>query len=308
METEFISKEGRSIPMDFSASIISDLHTDFRGYVIAAKDITERKRLEGDLRRYRDHLMELVAERTMDLEQANFALEKRVREVSELKKALLDREGNERRKLGHDLHDGLGQVLTGLAMKSLAHAKSLEGLDGNHQIKAMEIKEVLDQAKTDVRRMARGLSFEDTGERGLVLALEELAVSTEKFFPLQCTFSYEGESFELDPGVAENLYRIAQEAVTNSARHGSPKNIFLRLASKKDSIELVVEDDGTGMPAVDGDGEGLGLRIMSYRAETIGAQLKIASAEGKGTTVKCSVPEVRARAGMAGEGRGVEPA
>ncbi|HEB02107.1 MAG TPA: PAS domain S-box protein [Nitrospirae bacterium] len=156
METEFISKDGRSIPVDFSASIISDLHTDFRDYVIAAKDITERKRLERDLHRYRDHLMELVAERTMDLDHANFALNKRVREVSELKKALLDREGMERRKLGHDLHDGLGQVLTGLAMKSLAHAKSLGRLDGNHQIKAMEIKEVIDQAKTDVRTMARG--------------------------------------------------------------------------------------------------------------------------------------------------------
>jgi len=112
----------------------------------------------------------------------------------------------------------------------------------------------------------------------------------------------------LAPGVAETLSRMAGGAVPPPARHGSPKNIFLRLASEKDSIELVVEDDGTGMPAVDGDGEGLGLRIMSYRAETIGAQLKIASAEGKGTTVKCSVPEVRARAGMASEGRGVEPA
>ncbi|MCK4910350.1 MAG: PAS domain S-box protein [Thermodesulfovibrionales bacterium] len=289
-ETYFIAKDGRRFLMEFSASAIADDHSGFRGLVLAAKDITDRRKMEKDLQLYRDHLAELVKERTGELEAVNMSLEQKVREVSELRGALLEREEMERKRLGHDLHDGLGQVLTGLSMKTLAHAKSVEGVSSSYSEQAMEIKEVIEQAKADVRRLVRVLSFGEAGERGLVMALEELADSTSKFFPVKCTFSKEGEIGELDSHMADNLYRIAQEAVTNAVRHGRPDNIFLRLSGQKDTIELAVEDDGTGLAEREGNSEGLGLKIMSYRCESIGANFSINSAGDSGTLVACTLP------------------
>lgn len=295
-ETIFISKDDRRVLMEYSASVISDDHSGFRGFVLAAKDITERRKMEEDLQLYREHLADLVKERTGELEAVNVSLEQRVREVSELRGALLEREEIERKRLGHDLHDGLGQVLTGLSMKILAHAKSMEGVSPSFSKQAMEIKEVIEQAKSDVRRLVRGLSFGEAGQRGLVMALEELAASTTKFFPVKCVFSKEGEIGELSSHLADNLYRIAQEAVTNAVRHGRPDKIVLRLAGEKDTIELTVEDDGIGLAEKEGVSEGLGLKIMSYRCQSIGAQFSIESVADSGTLVACTLPAAKVMA------------
>ncbi len=296
-DTYFVSKNGRQYLMEYSASAISDDHSGFRGFVVAAKDITERRKMERDLLLYRDHLSELVLERTKELEEANKSLEQKINEVKQLRGALLEREEMERKRLGHDLHDGLGQVLTGLSMKTLAHAKSMEALSPAFSEQAMEIKEVIEQAKTDVRRLVRGLSFGEAGERGLVMALEELAASTTRFFPVKCSFSKKGDIGQLDSQVADNLYRIAQEAVTNAVRHASPSTISLRLAGQKDTIELEVEDDGTGIVVSDGSSEGLGLKIMSYRCESIGASFSIDGSGGSGTLVACTLPSGKVRVG-----------
>ena len=91
-----------------------------------------------------------------------------------------------------------------------------------------------------------------------------------------------------DSTVATHLYRIAQEAITNAVKHGRAKSIVVNLNSSADRATLTITDDGAGFPAGASGIGGLGLRIMKYRAEMIGASLRIGQADTKGTTVACS--------------------
>jgi signal transduction histidine kinase len=135
---------------------------------------------------------------------------------------------------------------------------------------------------------------------GLAFALQELAVDTEQLFNISCTFVCEDNVSVGSVSVASNLYRIAQEAITNAVKHGKTQNVRVELTADNDSVMLRVENDGLDFSEQTDKGKGMGLSIMRYRAEMIDGSLDIGRRAGGGTCITCLIANV-ARAEQSGE-------
>ncbi|MEO8268619.1 MAG: PAS domain-containing protein, partial [Aureliella sp.] len=211
-------------------------------------------------------------------------------ERRELEKQVLDIATHERRRIGNDLHDGLGQELTGLSMvaDSLITALSRKSLPET-QI-AEKLSAGLQRTLSQVRALARGLNPVAIDVRGLQSALEEMATRVKDDYQVECVFLCEQEVLFRENKTATQLFRIAQEATTNALRHGQARHIAIDLAMHDDCAELRIADDGSGFQSDGPTGLGTGLQIMRYRAGLIGGQLHINSTPSGGTQVVCRVP------------------
>ena len=148
-------------------------------------------------------------------------------------------------------------------------------------------------ALSSVRAVAKGLVPVEVDAGGLMAALEQLVASTERRTGISCRFQCDGQVTVEDNDAATELYRIAQEAMSNAVKHARARHIELELAcEKRDRICLCVRDDGVGLPPDLSRTEGIGLRIMQHRADLIGATLKVRRAEGGGTEIMCTAPTV----------------
>lgn len=206
-------------------------------------------------------------------------LEKEVLEISE----------REQRRIGQDLHDGLCQHLTGIALLSRSLQQKLGAQASPETDCAVRITGLLNEGIDQVRRVTRGLHPVPDEPTGLTLALQDLASAVGHSGAIACRLECPDPVPIPDRTAATHLYRIAQEAVQNAIRHARPSNIVVRLGADEDSIRLAVIDDGVGLPAHRG-GKGMGLEIMNYRARTIGAQLSVEPAAPRGTAVTCVLP------------------
>ncbi|UCE71430.1 MAG: PAS domain S-box protein [Nitrospiraceae bacterium] len=248
IENTNIHKDGRRIILETSGTPVFDMNGTFRGYPGIDRDITERKRLEN---------------------------------------AVLEIEEKERRRIGHDLHDGLGQLLSAIAFKCQALENVLENNVPDEAVIAGEITSLAEKAKDNTRHLSRGLLPLEMEERGLMVALEELASNTEKMFDLSCVLMCD-RPVEISNQTAElHLFRIAQEAVHNAARHGSPEHIGINFVHEHDEIKMTNTDDGEGISEPNETKDGLGLKIMQYRAGMIGASCEIKPLPAGGTQVIC---------------------
>jgi signal transduction histidine kinase len=192
----------------------------------------------------------------------------------------------EQQELLHTLHDSLGQTLAGLGMlaSGLSQYASAEATDAARQI-AQQAELALQQ----VRQLSRGLFPGDIGADNLVPALRDLASTTERFHGIQTRVESEMHESLRDDRVATQLYRIAQEAVTNAVKHARAGTIGINLSSDASTVRLVVVDDGVGIGAATSKTDGLGLRIMRYRATSVGAVLSIERVTAGGTAVTCTL-------------------
>lgn len=233
---------------------------------------------------------ELVKARTEELTQVNRQLLEEIVRRRALEKELLSIVERERQRTGRELHDGIGQQLTGIAfmietleqklsMKSLAEEASYAG----------RINERVNQAADQTHNLVRGLQPIDLERSGLASALEDLAADTQQLFNVSCTFLCEPPVSVSGVAVAANLYRIAQEAITNAIKHGKARAIKLELSDDEESVRLTVVNDGLGFPAGPTCGKGMGLSIMRYRAEMIDGSLDIRKGRDGGTKVTCVV-------------------
>jgi PAS domain S-box-containing protein len=198
----------------------------------------------------------------------------------------------EQERIGQELHDGLGQRLTGLAMMAGSLKHSLNKEQRPEAAAAGEILNQLGAAIREARAIARGLVPVPLTEQGLSDALRKLAEETQVSTDIGCRFTARprGGVEVKDRAVAMQLYRIAQELIHNAVRHAHASHITLSLIRKNRRLELSVSDDGKGFQADGGEKDGYGLRIMRYRAAMIGCELTIDSAQGKGTVVRCILP------------------
>ncbi len=202
---------------------------------------------------------------------------------------LLNAVAGEQRRFAHDLHDGLGQELTGIALllKTLARRAAAEA-----PTLAPGLEEVLDYANGAIatsRAVARGVSPVGREHGGLEEALRELAERIRRQGGPTLSYRVTGrDGGELDALLADNLYRIAQEAITNAVRHSGARQIVLRLERSLVHVRLAIEDDGSGLPPGADEGSGLGLRIMRARAELVGARLVVGALAPQGTRVECT--------------------
>jgi PAS domain S-box-containing protein len=216
-----------------------------------------------------------------------------VRDITErrrLEKEILDVTEQERRRIGQDLHDGLGQMLTGIGLLSQNLTRQLEQRDLPEAEDAAEITDLLREADQYARDLARGLTPVDLEASGLVAALQRLVANAERLFDIECVFDEVGSALVHDGTTATHMYRIAQEAVSNAVRHGQADRIKIRLASGVEQIRLRIQDDGVGFSETERNGAGMGVHIMNYRARIVGGTLDITSGSDKGTTVTFTLP------------------
>lgn len=218
-----------------------------------------------------------------------------VHDVSVRKKleaALVDAVATEQRRFGQDLHDGLGQELTGLSLllAAIAQTARTQGLANAPDLdRALEIAHT---ALRSCRHIARGLSPVNEIEGGLVAGLRELVARMNgSSGPVIEFSSMQAAQLGLSPMVADHLYRIAQEALSNALKHARAQHISLSLDIEPGTVRLEICDDGDGLHHVSTPAGGIGLRTMAYRAGLIGAKLLIGRIREVGTCVVCDCPQ-----------------
>jgi PAS domain S-box-containing protein len=210
-----------------------------------------------------------------------------------LERAILEISGREQRRIGQDLHDGLGQHLTGIAFMSKVQEQRLAERSRPEAAEAAKIVRLVNEAIHKTRELARGLLPVQSDAQGLMSALQQFASEVEDLFQISCRFECEEPVLVPDEAVANHLYRIAQEAVHNAIKHGKARNIVIGLRAATDSGALTVKDDGTGIVDPAGSTSGMGLQIMRYRVSMIGGALEIARCGERGTLVRCVFPKKR---------------
>ncbi|MFQ5989544.1 MAG: PAS domain S-box protein, partial [Candidatus Methylomirabilales bacterium] len=212
-----------------------------------------------------------------------------ITERKRLEKEILEVSAREQRRIGQDLHDGLGQHLTGIAFLSKVLEQKLAAKSLGEAAEAAEIAALVNDAVTQTRDLARGLCPVQLEANGLVAALQELSSKTESLFNVSCRFQCDHPVLIHDNAVATNLYFIAQEGVSNAIKHGRARHIVIGLTVSKDRITLMVKDDGIGFPEVVEEHTGMGLHIMNYRARMIDGTLTFQRDPEGVTTVICSL-------------------
>jgi PAS domain S-box-containing protein len=225
-----------------------------------------------------------------------FAITTTERDITErrfLEKEILDITEKERELIGQEMHDGMGQVLTGIAVKCKGLALKLKGKSSEEMKDALTISKLANKAIAQTRDLAKMLYPVDIETGGLVSALEMLASNAEKTMEVTCRFRC-GKSVSVKNLVeAKQIYRITQEAITNAIKHGKAKNINIKLRFTKSGIVLSVKNDGLDFPKLSTRTKGLGLKIMKYRTDLIGGSLDIRKGDKGGTVVTCIFPNSR---------------
>lgn len=210
-----------------------------------------------------------------------------ITERKRLEREIIDVSEEEQKRIGQELHDGLGQHLTGIAFlsKVLEQKLSAQGLPEARD--ALEIVGFVNQAVSKTRSLARGLFPVELEANGLMSALDQLVSNIGALFGIQCEFRCRAPVLVYDNIVAVNLYRIAQEAMNNAVKHSRATHIVVELAGEEERVRLSVIDDGMGFDR-SSCGKGMGLHIMEYRARLIGARLEICPHPEGGTVVSVS--------------------
>ena len=215
-----------------------------------------------------------------------------ITEANRLERVILEISGREQRRIGQDLHDGLGQHLTGVAFMSKVLEQKLREKALPEAAEAAKIVALVNQAIDKTRELSHGLLPVLSDERGLMTALESLALQVEDLFRVYCRFECDPPVLIRESDVATHLYHIAQEAVNNALRHARPRRISIRLSGGGEPC-LSVADDGIGFDRTrlaERPAPGMGLSIMSYRAKMIGSTLDVRAGSGGGTVVFCGIP------------------
>lgn len=217
-----------------------------------------------------------------------------VRDLTERKRMerqVLEISDREQRRIGQDLHDGLGQQLAGIGFLSKSLEQRLTKQSAPQAGDARQIADLVSDAIAQARGMAHGLHPVDMSATGLMSAFKELALTVQQTFRIECSFICETPVLLSDGAVATHLYRIAQEAVNNALKHGKAEQIWIVLARAGDTITVSVRDNGVGFPDALPEKKGMGLQTMRYRAALIGATLSILKVPSGGTRVDCSVKQ-----------------
>ncbi len=210
-----------------------------------------------------------------------------VTERKRMQREVLEISAREQRRIGQDLHDGLGQLLTGIGFLVAGLQQSVR--DG-HPIDDQALREIsllVEQAIGQTRHLAEGLDPVTVAMRGIHDGLQRLALQTEGIYGIPCSLAVDASLPALKAEVATQVYRIAQEAVNNAVKHASPSAIQIRLDREHGRLALRVTDNGPGFAPGMQDHRGLGLRIMDYRATMIAGEFTIMPNPAGGSIVTC---------------------
>ena len=199
----------------------------------------------------------------------------------------------EQQGLLHTLHDSLGQTLAGLGM--MASALSRRVTDGDAAATADTATQISQQAQRaveEIRELATNLFPVEIDARNLMAALRRLASTTEQVYKIPIGVKGQVPETVREGVVASQLYRIAQEALTNAVKHAKASTITIRIGSESGQTTLRIIDDGVGIQNMAHTGDGVGLGIMKFRAQSIGGTLTIEPGANRGTMVTCTLRAV----------------
>lgn len=216
-----------------------------------------------------------------------------IRDITErkhLEKTILEISAHEQRRIGQDLHDGLGQHLTGIAFMSKVQEQKLAEKGLAEAAEAARIVGLVNEAINKTRELAHGLLPVISDAHGLMSALRRWAAEVEDLFNISCRFQADEPVLIHDANMSTHLYRIAQEAVNNAIKHGRARNIVISLVAGDEYATLTIENDGASLPAASARGSGMGMQIMNYRARMIGGSLKVENRELRGVIISCRFP------------------
>src|SRR5438874_1237388 len=244
-------------------------------------DITARKEAEVLAHQQRSELERLRQQKTA-------FLEREIAERARLEREVIESCAREQRRIAYDLHDGVGQQLVGIALSAKLLEEQLRAERPAEAEKASVIVRLANEAARQTRLTACSLEGAD-GTGDLKMALESLAMNIWENCQIRSTVKANGASLPVSAPVAAQLYRIAQEAVHNGCEHGVAREVFIQLTFGHRDMLLAVQDDGEGFNTKT-NRNGMGLRIMRYRAQCIGGSCEVQTGPGKGTTVYCRVP------------------
>ncbi len=244
-ETKRLSKSGEIRHVSISGAVLRDHNQQLAGSVVILRDIGETKKLT---------------------------------------KQLMDIGDNVRQTIGQDLHDDLCPHLIGIGGLATALHATLKENGSAGAALAERIVGLIDDAATKARGLSRGLCPVHLVAYGLHSALAQMAEHIEMTAGIHCTFAGDESLNITDNTLATHLYYIVQEAVNNAVKHAGAASIEISLGEQDDYLHLLISDDGHGIDE-EQSGKGMGMQIMKYRVQVIGAFLDIASSREEGTTL-----------------------
>ncbi|SPE61320.1 hypothetical protein SBV1_650003 [Verrucomicrobia bacterium] len=249
-----------------------------------------RQEYEEELRRAREELEIRVEQRTAELKAANLKLQSVIEERKRLENELLEIAENERRRIGFDLHDDVGQKLTGVSLMVKGLQQRLGAERHPCALEAGKIQQLTEEVTKHMHDLAHQTSSLDVQGDDLPGLLHALTENVKRMFEISCVFTFKGAVPELPAHTATQLYKIAQEAVSNAIKHGKASRVWIGLTHNSEILALTVKNDGLPFSLPAAAKNRMGLRIMNYRASTIGATLEITPQNQNGTLVTCSLP------------------
>jgi len=244
------------------------------------------KRAKADLERWSRELEARVFQRTEELSRVNKTLSAEIVQRTEAEKAILEISNREQRRLSEDLHDGLCQLLAVIKLLSEDVKEKLSARGAPEMTQLELIESRLGEALEQADNISRGLYPVDLETHGLMEALQELANKVPKIYPVECRFKCWEPVLVENSTVATHLYRIAQEAIINAIKSGKAKRITIRLQARGTQGVLSISDNGVGFHS-SGTREGMGIKMMNFRARMILASLAFRSGSIGGTVVRC---------------------
>ena len=250
-ENSWIAKDGSKHLIAWSNTILTDQNGEVAHVIGTGIDVTDRKKAE---------------------------------------EAIVSVSEAERKAIGQELHDALGQQLTGISLLTKGLERKLQSKYPAGATDAAQVSSLTSAAVEDAKRLAHGLYPSALEELGLTTSLEELVKTQSRLFHVTCEYEGDPNPPRFDKPSALHLYRIAQEAINNAIRHGRAETITVNLRRRDGFIALTIQDDGSGLPEQLPPDAGMGLAIMNYRTNSIGGTFEIARRPEGGTMVSCVLP------------------
>ncbi len=286
-DIQHTTRDGRRLIVESRHQLL--IEADGQEYVLeTCRDITERLELADALRRSHDDLEQRVQERTRDLATAN-------RSLRQLSRQVLQAQETERRRIARELHDEIGQALTGVKMMlemAERQAGTNEANTGDPSSPLPELRNAIDDALTRVRELSLDLRPGMLDSLGLLPALLWRFETYTRQTGIQVEFHHIGLDQRFAPDVETAAYRIVQEALTNVARYAAVPVVKVHVNGSNEAVRLYVIDEGLGFDAEKAMASGLstGLASMRERATLVGGVFLVSSTPGAGTTIEVELP------------------
>jgi two-component system sensor histidine kinase UhpB len=250
----------------------------------------ELRQRNEELSMARAELEQRVLERTSELSAANAGLRAEMSERKRLENELLEIAENERRSIGFDLHDDIGQKLMGVSLMLKAIENTLSNKRMPEAQETRKVQHLIEQVMDHTHNLAHCFSSFDAQGDDLGALLKKLGANIRKTFRISCQVSLPEPMPPLSQDFVLQLYKIAQESVSNAVKHGKATRVQVKLGLQGRQLQLEVKNDGVLFPVNREPTNRMGLRIMNFRARTIGGVFDIGPGKESGAVVTCKVP------------------